>query len=471
MKKIIYAIVLGALLFSSCEDYLNVKPRGYDIASKMEHYRGLLYGTEPFLMDVSFPYMCFEMYTDVDGYAQLYTNVGSYATNAYKWAEDIYREDQICGEWNSFATLLYNCNIVINEVLDAEDGTPEERLALQSEARMIRAYCTFMMSQFFGKAPILTSATTELSGLPIHPAEEINGFVLAEMSEAVGLLPDLEEHHRRVFKASGLGLYGKVLFMLGMYDEAAVQFEKAFASLRSTSPWFKLIDFNTQVDANKDIAYTSFDNENSERLYVVNSMPRLWEAVIAGMYGQLMTGVKNELLERFFPDMHDTRLCFYSSIQTTLSAYSTYKPNQQYAASMTSNRLSSNFGLDLSELYTMYAECLARQQKTDKAAELLLELRAHRLEPGHEGIPAEVVTADQFTVFAFEERMREQIGFGSSWFDMKRLWNDPLFQYLKPMYVHPVGPDESYSLTEERLYMKIPPTVLAWHPEYADNQS
>ena len=69
------------------------------------------------------------------------------------------------------------------------------------------------------------------------------------------------------------------------------------------------------------------------------------------------------------------------------------------------------------------------------------------------------------TVFAFEERMREQLGFGSSWFDMKRLWNDPLFQDLKQYYVHPVG-KETYTLTDERLKMKIPPTVIAWHPDY-----
>lgn len=45
MKKSIYLIAaIAALGLTSCEGFLNVKPRGYDIASKMEHYQGLLLG-------------------------------------------------------------------------------------------------------------------------------------------------------------------------------------------------------------------------------------------------------------------------------------------------------------------------------------------------------------------------------------------------------------------------------------------
>ena len=65
--------------------------------------------------------------------------------------------------------------------------------------------------------------------------------------------------------------------------------------------------------------------------------------------------------------------------------------------------------------------------------------------------------------------MREYIGYGNAWFDMRRLWNDPLFQDLKTMYVHSVGED-TYTLTKERLVLRIPPSILQWHPEYTDNK-
>ena len=114
----------------------------------------------------------------------------------------------------------------------------------------------------------------------------------------------------------------------------------------------------------------------------------------------------------------------------------------------------------------MLAECLARQGKTGDAADLLVALRTNRMDDSHAAIPATVVSADDYVRFAFEESMREQFGMGTSWFQMKRLWDDPLFQYLKPLYKHTIG-TETYTFTEDNLYIKYPPTVLAWHPEYA----
>ena len=103
MKKTSILIAL-AFVLCACTDYLNVKPRGYDIASRIEHYEGLLYGTDLVLMDVSFPYMSMECYTDEDGYANAYSQVGNHVCNGYKWNPDTYREAEICGEWNSFTT-------------------------------------------------------------------------------------------------------------------------------------------------------------------------------------------------------------------------------------------------------------------------------------------------------------------------------------------------------------------------------
>ena len=467
MKKINIFILAVAAVFSlsSCEDYLNVKPRGYDVASTISHYQGLLYGTEKFFLKESFPYMCFETYTDEAGYDMVYSQHGSYATSAYKWEADIYREDQLCGEWNSFTNILYSCNKVIAEVLNAQDGTQEQRLAVQSEARMLRAYCIFMMSRFFGDIPIIDKATTTNLDLPLRKESEVQEFVIKEMKEAVASLSEEETHCMRIFKGSGLALYGKILFMLGRYDEASEQFDAAFTELKKHSPNVKFIDYLPLVDENKDIKYPTTIEQDTESLYSFQGMPRLFEAIYGGMYGQLFFGVKNELIEKYFYDRADTRLAFYASVSTSKSAYNTYQKKQQYCANLSSNNISTNYAIGLSELYTMQAECLARKGDVAGAAALLTELRKNRLEPGHEAIPETIVTADQMTVFAFEERMREQLGFGSSWFDMKRLWNDPLFQDLKQYYVHPVG-KTTYTLTEERLIMKIPPTVIAWHPEY-----
>lgn len=462
MKK--YIILLAsALAFWSCTDYLDVKPRGYDIASRIEHYEGLLFGSDIAMLFTSFPQMCMECYTDEDGYANAYSTVGSYVCNGYKWERDIYREDQTCGEWNSFTTLLYNYNVIVSEVMNAENGTEEEKLAILSEARMLRAWCTFMMSAFFGDVPIIKVASTMSNDFALSSIEEVNSFVLSEMGESVEHLADESEHYLRVFKPTGYGLYGKVLFMLGRYDEALAALKQCYDMLHRQSVIY-LLDYPSLMDSNGDMDYQVRADTHPERMFYVLSMPRLWDAVYSSMYNQLMFGVRNDLLERFFPDRHDCRLAFHSSISGGVSAYKKYSSNETYAANMTN--IASNVGLDLSEVYTMYAECLARSGDTSGAASVLVELRTARMDAGHEAIPADVVSKEDFVRFAFAERMREQFGFGTSWFDMKRLWDDPLFQDLKPLYTHTVG-SQTYTLTEDRLYFAYPPTVLVWHPEYA----
>lgn len=462
MKKFTVIILAVVSVLSSCTDYLNVKPRGYDIASRIEHYQGLLYGSDFAILDESYPYMCMECYTDVDGYNNAYSTVGSYVCEGYKWSKDIYREDQTCGEWNSFTTVLYNYNVIISEVMDAVNGTEAEKRALLAEARVLRAWCTFMMSSFFGEVPIITTASTQNPNFELRSIDEVNSFILTELEESVDDLADAPEHFYRVFKTSGHAIYGKILFMMGRYEEARVQLENCMECLKN-QPSLRLIDFKPLIDANGDIDYPVRQDVNTERLFYVMSMPRLWDAVYGSMYGQLMFGVRNDLLERFFPDKKDCRLAFISSISSGNSAYKSYKAKDKYCANM--SNIASNAAIDLSEVYTMLAECLARKGETDAAADLLVELRSTRMDTGHEGIPSDVVSRDDMIRFAFAERMREQFGFGSSWFDMKRLWNDPLFQDLKPLYVHTVG-EETYTLTEDRLYLEYPPTVLQWHPEY-----
>ena len=462
MKRYIAVLFTSALILASCTSYLDVKPRGYDIASRIEHYEGLLLGTDPALLNISFPYMSMECYTDEDGYGNGYSQVGSYICNAYKWDPDIYREDQICGEWNSFTTLLYNTNIVIAEVMDAENGTEAEKLALLSEARMLRAWCTFMMSRFFGDVPIVKKASTMDNDFTLSSREEVENFVVSEMKEAVENLSEENEHYLRIFKPTGYGVYGKVLFQMGRYDQAEAALETCFSLLKD-QPSIGLIDYYPLVDTNGDIDYNPRADLNPERVFYIMAMPRLWDAVYGSLYSQLMFGVRNDLLERFFPDRKDCRLTFLGSISSGTTAYKKYSSKEVYTANM--SNIVTNMGLDLADVYTMLAECKARSGKTEEAGNLLLELRRHRMDPGHEAIPATVASQDDFVRFAFEERMREQFGFGTSWFEMKRLWNDPLFQDLKALYTHTVG-TETYTFSEKALYMSYPPTVLAWHPEY-----
>ena len=211
------------LLLCGCTDWLMVQPRGVEVPSRIEHYEGLLYGTELVTIGEVFPYMCFENTCDREGFENMFTLAGESACNAYLWKDDIFRRDEECTEWNFPASSMYTVNVVVNGVMQAEDGTDEEKLAVLSEARMVRAYMHFLMAQFFGKpydpatasqdlcVPIITTASTTETDFPRRTVEDVSGFILKEMEESVGNLPDRVHHHKRVFRTAGYAMLGKVL--------------------------------------------------------------------------------------------------------------------------------------------------------------------------------------------------------------------------------------------------------------------
>lgn len=477
MRKTIYIAIMFTLMVSAgCEDYLGIKPRGYDVAYKIEHYEGLIYGAEPFMLDETFPYMCFEYTTDRDGYESVYSNLGSSAVNAYMWEADIYRPDENSGEWNYHTSMLYPMNVIIGEVMDAQGGTEQERLALQAEARVLRAWNTFQMAQFFGRhydpatassdlcVPIITTASTLGNDFPRKSVAEVYGFITDEMEKSIPALPTEQDHCRRAFGVTANAMLGKVLWNMGEYGKALIPLGNAMDGLSAVGAG--LLDYNVIVEADGNINYPVDELKNPELLYNQMLMPCLWLSMMPSYYGTIMLALKTDVLKRYYA-ADDLRLCFISGLKSGKPASKSFGNDEIYHTNM--NRITSDIGMTVADLYLMYAECLAREGSLDDARDVVERFRAFRMPAASAGVPSEVVSAEDLIRFIVDERMREYIGFGNTWFDMKRLWNDPLFEYMKPMYTHTDGTD-TWTLTQKRLTFRIPPSVLAWHPEYTDNE-
>jgi len=470
MKRVFY-LLCTVLALDSCTDYLNVKPRGYDIPNTLEQYEGMIYGHEHFWMSEVFEYMAFEFMTDEDGYGNAYANLGAATCNAFRWQKDIYLPDQECGEWNNPTSILYALNVVIAEVMDASTGTDDQKKAILAEARMLRAWNLFMMAQFFGKPyneatagsdrciPIITEAKTVDAQFPLHTVEEVYTFVLEEMKASVTDLSDAAEHHLRVFKATGFTMLGKVLWMMGRYEEAEPYLETAFKA--AAEQGLSLLDFNDMLLEDGTLDYISDFQLNPEYMLMYYSMNRIWPAMYADYYNTLMFGIADKVLFHYYKEK-DLRLSTLVGIKSRKSAYEQFKRGNVYAPN--TSKLITNLGLELPDLYLMYAECLARNGKQDQARELLYELRCKRMDPAIAGVPE-----GDLVVVAVEERIREYMGYGNTWFDTRRLWHDPKFQYMKDFYTRTDG-SNTYTLTEDRLTLEIPPIVLSWHPEYSINQ-
>ena len=478
MKYGIITAVSALMLLTSCTDWLMVQPRGVEVPSRLEHYEGLLYGTELFLTNEVYPYMCFENTCSRSGYENMYSLTGQSSCRAYCWQADIFREDEDSQEWNFPASNLYWMNVVVNGVLSAEDGTEEDRRAVYAEARMMRAYMHFLMAQFFGRPydpatagsdlciPVITVASTTETDLPRRSVEDVYEFITTEMEQSVEYLEDDAPHHRRVFRTAGYAMLGKVYWMMGRYEDALPAFAEAVESLGASGNDI-FLDYNTMVD-DGSITYPTDDKLNPEQIFNVESMFLLYHAMYPSYYGSTLVYLKPDVLRRYYTDTQDLRLTFISGMHSGQSPYGgTFDLDEEYHFEI--NRIITNVGITTPDIYLMYAECLARTGHEDEAVSVIEKLRAARLPADHVAVPSVSGSGDALVRFIVEERMREILGYGLTWFDMRRLWNDPLFQDMKQMYVHTDG-DTEYTLSEQRLVMRIPPAILAWHPEYTDNE-
>lgn len=470
-KNTIYHLATAILLLTSCSDYLGIKPKGFDVASRIEHYEGLIYGTEPTWIWEVFPYMSFEQTVcDSDAYALAYSATGEAACNAYKWQADIYRPDDESAEWNTPAKLLYPLNVVVNGVMDAVNGTEEQKIALRSEARVLRAYHTFIMAQFFGRpynpetastdpcVPIITKASTMSNDFTRRTVKEVYDFVVSEMTESIPYLPDEQEHINRAFKLTGYVMLGKVYWMMGEWEKASEAFASAMDALAASGCSF--MNYASIVTLG-EMAYPVDDLLNPEIIYNLELMTNLISAVYAVYYGTPTFTVKTDVMMKYF-SKGDYRLCAFNGLKSGKTAYNSFTSNDIYF--INTAKLQGNIGITMPDLYVMYAETAARTGEEDLARQMLTELRKNRMGASRAEVTA---TGDALIRYAVEEGFREHMGYGNNWFDMRRLWNDPLFQDLKQMYVHSDGQTE-YTLSEDRLVMRIPPSILQWHPEYGE---
>jgi len=261
-------------------------------------------------------------------------------------------------------------------------------------------------------------------------------------------------------------MLGKVHWMMGNYDKALPYLEAAKSILDSDNNK-ALINFNEKIDKEYGEIY-DYPNSNvsPENVYEILGMPNLWTALGPLILGAPLRTLRTDVMQKYF-DASDYRLALFSGVESWMTAYADFSPQERYYTNMTT--MNSNDGISVPDVYLMYAECLARVGNLGAAKQVLYELRSNRMPVDKANIPSSVSTKDDLVKFTVAERIRENFGTGLIWYDMRRLWDDPLFQDLKQYYTRTDGTN-TFTLTKARLTMRIPPSVMIWNPDYAQNE-
>lgn len=402
MRKI-YSIlaVAGTVLFTSCDNFLDITPVGKVVPKSYDDFRMLLtkaYHNVP--VDRSRATLrSDELLLDPDSYSYnnykdiYYWNDAQQDPNTYQFP---YQEDY---------KTIFLANQVIIDGKNATDGTVDEVNQLVGEAYLLRAYMHFnlvnLYANQYGDADPTTqrgvpiSTKTDLEN-PYYPntVAEVYSQIVSDIKAALPLLNVSEQPkgiNYRFSKVSAYGFAARVYLYMKDYKTAA-EYAKQALDINS-----KLQDLNV-ASSLSPVSYKSDEN--------ILALEQTLELNLANE-----TSASQSLISSY-DQANDLRFSTYFTMNKGV-----YKINlggtPEFRVSMRT-----------SELYLMMAEALAQTDgKLADGKEYLKQLLSKRLKPAaYTTATAEVDAMDKatFTAKVFDERKRELACQGFRWFDLRR---------------------------------------------------
>lgn len=480
---VVASLLLLAVNQSCTKSYLNIDPKGKLIAQKVGDYDllfdnlslvnvGILANTTPNGQVV--------MGDEVLVLDPYYTGAAVRTQRLFRWDKNIYDPDQDANEMLGLMTQIYTYNKIANEVLDATDGTDQQKNALYGEALANRAWCYFMLVNFYAKPynaataatdlayPIITEADVTQTHYSRATVQQNYDMMISDLTKAIPLLPINSGTRVRLTRSAAEGLLGKVYVFMARYTDALNALNACIKDLPTAFP-VALYDLNVTMAASGGGAwgYNPVTNPVSfQTLY-----PYAWlntENIFGKQIGSNSwnTSSSDILLTPQAASLYtasDQRLKFFSS-----------QPNGggKYIVPGALRRNSGTYiqcAVRLTDVYLLRAECRARTGDTNGAIADLQLLRKTRMSAAD----AVVNISDPNTLvkFIIDERTREFALQGYRWFDMRRLSTDPLF--AGTTYVHNYyqssGAVTTYTLTPDRLVMRFPQKVIDQNPGMSNN--
>jgi hypothetical protein len=483
-------LLVFLLLFSCKKSFLEVVPPGRLVAETTSEYSALLSSANLILFGTAGAgYEApIRMADDVSGLQPLFSGASLKAQRQFRWEADIYQPDENPSELN-FLAQLYVVNKIINEVSQSTGGTEAEKASILAEAKANRAFYYFMIMNLFAKPydpataasdpgfPIITQADVTQTNFPSRASvKEVYDFMISDLLAAMPDLPTTIPFGGRMSRPAAQGLLGKIYVFMGNYTGALPLLDLCINNIGSVGTSVALYDYNTaMVDGtfpNDPLFGISFPliNNNREAL--------LWRAtnnLYAGYFGpdfsEEITGGELVLSQKaralFLPS--DLRLNFFTN-------------SFFFSPPLPGGHIRRGFGtaqtvwLNLADMYLLRAECKARANDRNGAVTDVQYLRARRMPASDVPVPNAIAGIQNDLIrFIIDERVREFACTGfTRWFDMRRLSVDPIFQ--NDTYTHIVYPESglptgstSFTLSKQRLTMRIPAKILGQNPGMQDN--
>ncbi|HLS94578.1 putative outer membrane starch-binding protein [Sphingobacterium allocomposti] len=221
-NKLYASVLLGALIFSSCSDFLDRFPQ--DQISDETYWQT----QEQLEMAVTAIYSRVKAKNFVD-MENLGENTMWPSTNQYKdIGSGVFPTTQptVNDEWRNMYRDIRECNAFLENYGKAQEDQPGAKERLAAEVRVIRALGYSFLTSFYGDIPLITK-TLNPDDPEVYagrdPQSEVVDFLLKELDEAAEVLPAAipsGENLGRVSKGTALALKSRIALAYGRYEVA-----------------------------------------------------------------------------------------------------------------------------------------------------------------------------------------------------------------------------------------------------------
>jgi hypothetical protein len=472
MKKYILIALLISSISSCKKDFLEVLPKGKVIAVGYKDYELLLNNSDLQNAGTDAQLMMGDEVTVMEPY---YSSLTLREQRLFTWADQVYQPNEDSPETSGTLASIYSYNKIINEVMNAEGGTLQQKKMIQAEALAGRAWTYFTLINYYGKPyqkttaasslgfPIITTANITVNQFTRASVQDVYDLIVSDLQKAIPDLSPSTFHRLRMSKPAAQALLGKVFVWMQRFDEALPLLESSLQGFASAQIPVLLYDYNKTFAAGGAFLPLSPFGPNYPN--TANNQEVAYLRQFSNFHVLFNTlQVKKQTMDLYAAS--DLRLMLYANTPFPAGDLFLAGAQRRTAPSIVP------FGVNVPESYLLIAECKARANDRTGAANILKQFRENRMPIADAPVPTAIANDQTLLVkFVIDERLREFAGLGFRWFDMRRLSVDPLFgnaNYSHTLYATN-GTPTLYTLKPERLTLKIPPKILQANPGMPDN--
>nr|WP_295870541.1 RagB/SusD family nutrient uptake outer membrane protein [uncultured Chitinophaga sp.] len=473
-KTLLLLSLFAAMTFPACrKDFLELTPKGKLIASHTSDYDQLLNS-----MSITQLYPHIESGDEVACVDPYFSGAaGAFQQNAFRWTDDIWLASDQQTEWTLLMRWVYQCNKIINEVMTSQGGTDAQKKNILAEALTNRAWCYFMMINYYGQPYNKATAATDAGVPKILTADvtqtkfsraavkEIYDLIVSDLTLAIPDLPAILSNRLRSSRAAGEALLGKTYVFMGQFDKALPLLQAAVTHMSNGSIPSGLYDFQKELAPGGSFTpispYTGPARGNLIIDQEVLFMKRILN--VDAYFGSFIV-LTPATMALYTAGDHRRQFLTGNPMGDFAHPY----PNGMMAVWGTGGV--TNAGVSVPDIYLLLAECKSRLNDLPGAVAGLEAFRKMRMPAAEASIPA-ATAGDQvaLTKFILDERIREYPIQGYRWFDMRRLSVDPIYKstvnYTHTLYDMNGAVIKTFTLQPQRLTFRIPPYIALQNPD------